>query len=1044
MRFSIVIATYNRAASLRQTLLSLRHQTHTDFEVIVVNNPSTDGTEAVLAEFAGQIRVFRSEVVSLTVARNIGLAASAGDAVAFIDDDAIPTPTWLQELAVAYREPNVGAVGGLVYDNSGVHLQYRFAACNRDGSPLFHVDPPLDQYLRPMADPVAYLQGTNISGSRAVFQEIGGFDENIVCYFDDVEMCMQVIDRGYKLKCLDGAAVHHKFLPSNVRNNKRVTLDPYSQLSGRVYFALRHGRGKHTTRELIDAVLVEADRLRKEADDHTRRGDMTAEQRDFHHRRIEEALEHGLSHGLARPRAGRVLPDPRPETFLRYPVIEPTGPRLKLCFISREYPPGDFGGPGRYTHELAAGFAQAGHEAHVVTRSPDIHRVDFEDGVWVHRLPAPDRLVPELDGVASNPHIFNMVGTYHEVCRIHAEGPIDLVSAPLWLCEGLVSGFDDRFPTTTTLITGIKAVSTLAKWAKDSPECQQLAALEEELVAQSQYLHAVSAPILTRAMEDFHADPAKAFIANLGIRDRVHQYQRRRPAGRVRVLYVGRVETRKGADLFLEAATRLCREFPDAEFVLAGKEVSTDDGDTYRQRFETAFAHDADMRSRVIFTGMVSEDELYQHYADADVVCLPSRYESFGLVLVEAMFFGKPVIGARAGGMVEVVADGEQGYLIPPGDADSLTDSLRQLIADVGLRERFGRRSRELYEQRFSVPVMVAQCERHFRAVIGRHRARPGWNPKAPPPRERVSRFLADTLSRVAALAPDRARAAAEQLLNPLYHPVDFPRHFQKCWHLPPAEFATATYHAVLGRHPRADEVQYWVDQIEQKRIRRLDVVWFFADAFEAKRRGVTTEWIGRLEWACGGGEFFAPPAAEPLALPAVVEQPAPAPAPPRRRSLRARLSELGPIGKLFKYMRRTIYLPWNFHKYYHEFANGAPVIRAVTDQREALETTLRGETQQVLQALQSLREVQELLPLLRQLMARQEGFRELLWKKEAAIAAGQDELRALLNEQIAQVTDTLTGIAEVVEFPPSAVADRSGELPDVALPSLHQRRHAG
>ena len=101
MRFSVVIATYNRAASLRQTLLSLRHQTYPDFEVIVVNCPSTDGTDAVLAEFADRVRAFRCDVVSSTISGNIGLAHSSGDIVAFIDDDAIPTPTWLQELADA-------------------------------------------------------------------------------------------------------------------------------------------------------------------------------------------------------------------------------------------------------------------------------------------------------------------------------------------------------------------------------------------------------------------------------------------------------------------------------------------------------------------------------------------------------------------------------------------------------------------------------------------------------------------------------------------------------------------------------------------------------------------------------------------------------------------------------------------------------------------------------------------------------------------------------------------------------------------------------
>jgi glycogen(starch) synthase len=1011
MSISVVISTYNRADSLRQTLHSLRYQTFPDFEVIVVNGPSRDGTESVLEEYDGQVRALTCPYPRLSLSRNIGLAAAAGDVVAFIDDDAIPTPHWLEELAGAYDSTGVGAVGGLVYDHTGVSLQFRYAACHRDGRPLGQVDPPLDRFTRPFADPVAYIQGTNMSFPRRVLAEVGGFDENILHFYDDVEICLRVIDRGYKLKSLDAAAVHHKFLASHIRNHERLTLDPFNQLRDRIYFALRHGRGTRTVRELMDSFLAEADALRVTADNRVRAGMLTPEQGEFHNRRLEEALEAGLAQGMGAARAGRDIPPPDPDSYLQFPVLRPAGSRLKLCFISREYPPGDFGGPGRYSHEMAAGFASFGHEVHVITRSPDHHRLDFEDGVWVHRLPEPNRLVPELDGMPARSHLLNMVAAYHEVCRIHAGRPVDLVSAPLWLCEGLVCAFDDRFPTTTTLITAMKAVATLAQWARDSAEGRQLIALEEELVSQSLHLHAVSRPILERAVADYHADASRAFIANLGLRDRAEQYRRRRPAnGRVRVLYVGRIETRKGADLFLEAAVRLCREFPNAEFVLAGKEIPTDEGDTHRQRFEAQYAHDPDLRSRVTFTGLVTEEELYQHYADSDVVCLPSRYESFGLVFVEAMVFGKPVVGARAGGMVEVVADGEQGYLTPPGDAEALTDALRRLIADPVLREKFGQRSRELYEQRFSVPVTVAGCEQHFRAVIARHRGRPGWSPTAPASRETVARLLADTLTRAVGLPADRARSAADRLLDPRYHPVDHLLQMQRCWHLPPAEFITELCRIFYDRWPRQEEAEGWVRTIVASGLRRIDVVRGFLQSDEARRRGHVTDWLPDLEAVFGAGEFAAP-------QPAMLAAAGPAP----RRSIRTRLAEARYLGKLFKYVRRAVFLPWNFHKFYHQFGTGEHIVRATTERQAATDQLIR----------------EQLIPLLQQLLARQEGLRELMWKKGEAIAAGQTELRAAIDEQVARVADTLTGIAEVVEFPPPQV---NGELPHPPTPGLFRQ----
>src|SRR5690606_12420090 len=112
------------------------------FEVVVVNGPSTDDTAAVLAEFAGDVRVASSPEVHLSKSRNIGIEAAAGDVVAFIDDDAIPEPGWLAELAAAYAAPEVGGAGGVVYDHTGVRFQYRYSVCDRLGSTTFSDDPP--------------------------------------------------------------------------------------------------------------------------------------------------------------------------------------------------------------------------------------------------------------------------------------------------------------------------------------------------------------------------------------------------------------------------------------------------------------------------------------------------------------------------------------------------------------------------------------------------------------------------------------------------------------------------------------------------------------------------------------------------------------------------------------------------------------------------------------------------------------------------------------------------------------------------------------
>src|SRR5262249_13874738 len=146
------------------------------------------------------------------------------------------------------------------------------------------------------------------------------------------------------------------------------------------------------------------------------------------------------------------------------------------------------------------------------------------------------------------------------------------------------------------------------------------------------------------------------------------------------------------------------------------------------------YAHEEAVRDRVKFLGLVDESDLYQLYADCDVFVLPSRYESFGLVLLEAMQFGKPVVGVAVGGMQEIVEHGGNGFLAEP-EAASLEECMRDLTGDSRLRARFGKRSRGLFEERFSAAIMTAATVRAYTEVA----AQPAVNePRA----ERVRRLV--------------------------------------------------------------------------------------------------------------------------------------------------------------------------------------------------------------------------------------------------------------------------------------------------------------
>lgn len=230
MKVSVVINTYNRAATLRNTLDGLRYQTYRDFEVIVVNGPSTDGTNELLARYTDMARIYRCPEVHLSRSRNIGITQAAGDIVAFIDDDSVPDPRWIADLVEGYDSPTVGGAGGLVFDHTGVKLQYKFSVCSRVATTDFSLTPPFDAYTLPGSDPFVYLQGTNCSFRRDVLVQIGGFNDEIAYYLDETEVCLLANDAGYKMRPLERAIVYHKYAPSAIRTAKRVVLDPYTKV----------------------------------------------------------------------------------------------------------------------------------------------------------------------------------------------------------------------------------------------------------------------------------------------------------------------------------------------------------------------------------------------------------------------------------------------------------------------------------------------------------------------------------------------------------------------------------------------------------------------------------------------------------------------------------------------------------------------------------------------------------------------------------------------------------------------------------------------
>ncbi len=181
------------------------------------------------------------------------------------------------------------------------------------------------------------------------------------------------------------------------------------------------------------------------------------------------------------------------------------------------------------------------------------------------------------------------------------------------------------------------------------------------------------------------------------------------------ILFVGNSEDRnKGARYLVEALHILRREI---DFHLTFV-------DRPRESLELvpSLVKRWGLQSRVTFTGRVSTEELVRRYNKAEILVSPSVYEGFGLPAAEAMACGVPVVATTAGAFPEVVADGETGWLVAPGDAHALADAIKRLMADPAERKRMGDAGRRRMQERFTWRETARKTVALYEEILSRRR----------------------------------------------------------------------------------------------------------------------------------------------------------------------------------------------------------------------------------------------------------------------------------------------------------------------------------
>ncbi|WP_309052283.1 glycosyltransferase [Streptomyces sp.] len=373
----------------------------------------------------------------------------------------------------------------------------------------------------------------------------------------------------------------------------------------------------------------------------------------------------------------------------------------------------DAGGQNVHVAQLAAGLADRGHHVTVYTRRDDPALpvvAPLRPGVLVHHVPAgPPEPVPKDDLL---PYM-DAFGRY--LARQWRTRPPDVVHSHFWM-SGLATLRATRIAGLPFLHTyhALGTVKRRHQGAADtSPPtriahetdiglgCDRIVATCRDEVEE---LAAMGIPRAKADIVPCGVDPA-AF--------RPDGPAAPRGPHRHRLLHLGRLVPRKGAAVSVAALGRL----PGTELVIAGGPPADRlDTDPEVRRLR-ALAEETGVADRIRFTGAVPPAMVPVLMRGADVVLCPADYEPFGIVPLEAMACGRPVVASAVGGQLDSVADGVTGRLVPAGDAPLLAAAVRLLLADPALRGRYGRAGRRRVLERFSWARVAAATERSYRAV---------------------------------------------------------------------------------------------------------------------------------------------------------------------------------------------------------------------------------------------------------------------------------------------------------------------------------------
>ena len=386
---------------------------------------------------------------------------------------------------------------------------------------------------------------------------------------------------------------------------------------------------------------------------------------------------------------------------------------MKICLLSWEFPPRIVGGIARHVFGLAKTLAELGHDVGVVTLDfPGVP--DFEElhGFKVYRSKTE----------VGHPNFLTWAFLFNhflekQLAAANRDFDFDVIHIHDWLVAPSGVGFKhfSGKPLICTMHSTEHGRSSL-----HDPDSYMIDGMEWWSCYEASRVIVTSNSMKGEVCGHFHvplekvdiipnaieAEKYAVGIDRLGVRRRFGVWDHEKL-----VLYVGRLVPQKGIEYLIRAVPRVGGRFPESRFVIVGE-------GWMRGHLEW-LADQCGQRGRINFTGFISDSDLVALTKSADVMVVPSVYEPFGIVALEGMAAGVPVVASQVGGLAEVVEHDKTGVWAYPRSPDSIAWGIERVLSDFGFREWLVRNAYEAIKSRFSWEAVARQTVDVYKRVLG-------------------------------------------------------------------------------------------------------------------------------------------------------------------------------------------------------------------------------------------------------------------------------------------------------------------------------------